>query len=219
MIPIISIVGTSDCGKTTLIEKLLKIFNEKNLRVATIKHDVHGFDVDKEGKDTHRHKQAGAYAVIISSPWKYALISDVEKELTLDQLVFKLATDVDLILTEGFKSANKPKIEIFRKGHTDKLLCKNDPTLIGVATDDFDNPELKGVKNIFDLNKPEEIADFLIEHYVEKKKRKIAITVDGKPVHMKDFVADIVSSTISSMIKALKGCENAKEILIKMKDE
>lgn len=219
MIPVISIVGSSDCGKTTLIEKLLKIFKEKNYKIATIKHDVHGFDIDKEGKDTYRHKQAGAYSVIISSPWKYALISDVENELSLDDLIFKLDLDVDLVLTEGFKSANKPKIEIFRKEHSKELLCKNNPTLIGVATDDPENPELMNIKNIFNLNKPEEIAQFLIEHYINKKKRNIQITVDGMPVHMKDFVADIVSSTITSMIKALKGCENAKNIKINIKDE
>ncbi|MGA1861561.1 molybdopterin-guanine dinucleotide biosynthesis protein B [Deferribacter thermophilus] len=219
MIPVISIVGSSDCGKTTLIEKLLKIFKSKNYKVATIKHDVHGFDIDKEGKDTYRHKQSGAYSVIISSPWQYAIISDVDHELSIDELIFKLDNDIDLILTEGFKSANKPKIEVFRKEHSQELLCKNNPTLIGVATDEPENPELKNIKNIFDLNKPEEIADFLIEHYIESKKRKIRLVVDGNPIPMKDFVADIVSSTISSMIRSLKGCENAKDIKISIKDE
>ncbi|HCW93968.1 MAG TPA: molybdopterin-guanine dinucleotide biosynthesis protein MobB, partial [Flexistipes sinusarabici] len=70
-----------------------------------IKHDVHGFDIDKEGKDTYRHKQAGAHSVLISSPWKYALISDVDREKPLDEIAGFMPLELDIILTEGFKSA------------------------------------------------------------------------------------------------------------------
>ncbi|MDP2972779.1 MAG: molybdopterin-guanine dinucleotide biosynthesis protein B, partial [Deltaproteobacteria bacterium] len=86
MIPIISIVGKSDSGKTTFIEKLLPELVRRGYRVATVKHDVHGFEVDREGKDSWRHKQAGAHTVIISSPTKVALIRDVEKDLRLDEI-------------------------------------------------------------------------------------------------------------------------------------
>ena len=115
MIPILSIVGKSDSGKTTLIEKLLPELIRRGYRIATVKHDVHGFEVDREGKDSWRHKKAGAHTVIISSPQKVALIRDVEKDLTLDELREKLVQDVDLILSEGYKKDVQPKIEIFRK--------------------------------------------------------------------------------------------------------
>ena len=86
MIPIVSIVGKSDIGKTTLIEKLLPELTGRGYRVATVKHDVHGFEVDREGKDSWRHKKAGAHTVVISSPQKIALIRDVEKDLTLEEV-------------------------------------------------------------------------------------------------------------------------------------
>ena len=90
MIPIISIVGKSDSGKTTLIEKLVPELTRRGYRVATVKHDIHGFEVDREGKDSWRHKQAGAHTVVISSPQKIALIRDVEKDLTLDEIREKM---------------------------------------------------------------------------------------------------------------------------------
>ena len=123
MIPIISIVGKSDSGKTTLIEKLVPELTRRGYRVATVKHDVHGFEVDREGKDSWRHKQAGAHTVVISSPNKVALIRDVEKDFTLDEIREKLIQDVDLILSEGYKKDVQPKIEIFRKEKHKELLC------------------------------------------------------------------------------------------------
>ena len=116
MIPIISIVGKSDSGKTTLLEKLVPELTRRGYRIATIKHDVHGFEVDQEGKDSWRHKQAGAHTVVISSPNKIALIRDVEKDLNLEEIRERLIQDVDLILSEGYKKDVQPKIEVFRKG-------------------------------------------------------------------------------------------------------
>ena len=86
MIPVVSIVGKSDAGKTTLIEKLIPELVRRGYRVATVKHDVHGFDVDREGKDSWRHKQAGAHTVVISSPEKLALIRDVDHDADLAEL-------------------------------------------------------------------------------------------------------------------------------------
>ena len=123
MIPIISIVGKSDSGKTTLIEKLIPVLTQRGYRVATVKHDIHGFEVDQEGKDSWRHKQAGAHTVVISSPDKIALIRDVERDLNLGEIRDLLIRDVDLILSEGYKKDIQPKIEIFRKEKHKKLLC------------------------------------------------------------------------------------------------
>lgn len=103
MVPIVSIVGKSDSGKTTLIEKLLPELVRRGYKVATVKHDVHGFDVDRQGKDSWRHKKAGAHTVVISSPTKLALIRDVDHDADLMELRDKYIREVDLILSEGFK--------------------------------------------------------------------------------------------------------------------
>lgn len=121
--PIISIVGKSSSGKTSFLEALLPELKNQGYNVGTIKHDVHGFDIDKPGKDTWRHKQAGADLVLISSPEKLALIKDVDKDSELDELRQHYVRDVDLILTEGYKSRDKPKIEIFRPALHDDYLC------------------------------------------------------------------------------------------------
>lgn len=133
MVPVISIVGKSNVGKTTLIEKLLKELKTRGYKVATVKHDVHGFAIDIPGKDTWRHSEAGADVVVISSPQKVAMITKVEQELTLDQVIERIS-GVDLIITEGYKRSDKPKIEVFRRGIYDELLCSPEE-LIAIATD------------------------------------------------------------------------------------
>lgn len=137
MIPIISVVGKSNSGKTTLLEKLVRELKLRGYKVATVKHDVHSFDIDIPGKDTWHHAQAGADVVVISSPQKFAMIARVEEELDLDQ-VCALISGVDLIITEGYKGVKKPKIEVFRKGIYDELLSSPEE-LIALATDvEFD---------------------------------------------------------------------------------
>lgn len=141
-IPVLSIVGKSNSGKTTLICGLLPELKRRNIKVATIKHDVHGFDFDKPGKDTWKHAQAGADTVVISSPWKMAMIQKVEEELTLDQVIAKIE-GVDLILIEGFKGNPKRKVEIFRSTVHKEPLCTKDDNLLAFVSDirpDFDVP-------------------------------------------------------------------------------
>jgi len=100
MIPIISIVGKSEVGKTTLLERLIAELKGRGYRIGTIKHDTHGFEIDKPGKDSWRHARAGSDAVLISSSEKLALIKRVDRERTLDELLAYMG-DVDLVLTEG----------------------------------------------------------------------------------------------------------------------
>ncbi len=123
MIPIISIVGKSNSGKTSFLEAVLPRLKSRGLRVATIKHDVHGFDLDRPGKDTWRHKASGASMVIISSPTKLAVIKDVEEEYSLNQIRDIFIDNIDLILTEGYKGGSKPKIEIHRPAVHSERLC------------------------------------------------------------------------------------------------
>jgi molybdopterin-guanine dinucleotide biosynthesis adapter protein len=141
-IPVVSIVGKSGSGKTTLLCGLIPELKAKGYKVATIKHDVHGFEMDKPGKDTWKHAEAGADTVVISSPGKVAMIEKVDMELTMDQVIAKI-TNVDIILTEGYKRNDKPKIEIFRSSVHDRPLCGRDDNLLAFAGDivpDLDVP-------------------------------------------------------------------------------
>jgi molybdopterin-guanine dinucleotide biosynthesis protein B len=214
MIPVICFVGAADCGKTTLLEKVIFVLKKRGYNVGVIKNDTHGFDVDKEGKDTYRLKNAKAHSVLISGPDKFALISDCDKFLSLDDFVFLMGDKVDIVLTEGFKSSDKPKIELFLDGVSTELLCAKDNGLIGVATNNFQKVETLTDKRLFDLNNETEIADFIENHYIKKKKRKLFLVVNGKKVKVKDFVEDIVVSTIKGMISELKDCEDPKDIRI-----
>lgn len=162
MKPLVSFVGTSGCGKTTLIEKVIPLLTAKGYNVSTVKHDAHDFQMDKEGKDTWRHKKAGARAILISNKDKFAMICDVDKEKSIDELTAMLPDYTDIIIAEGFKNELQKKIEVFRSGYSTKLQCAEDENLIAVATDMPDNPQVQGRK-LLDLNNPQEIADFIIE--------------------------------------------------------
>ena len=138
MTPIISIVGRSNSGKTTFLEKMVRELKSRHYRVAVIKHDTHGFEIDHPGKDTWRMAQAGSDVVMISSPNKMAMIEKTSKELTLDQLQAQIIDKVDIILTEGYKMGDKPKIEISRAEVGNKLLCSKEELLALVTDQSFD---------------------------------------------------------------------------------
>lgn len=121
MAPIIQIVGYKNSGKTTLIARLVAMLHALNLRVAVIKHDVHGFEVDREGTDTYRHRQAGASAVAIVSPWRTAIVE--ERETPLADLIGHFQA-YDLIIVEGFKREPYPKIVLIRSAEDEHLLTE-----------------------------------------------------------------------------------------------
>jgi molybdopterin-guanine dinucleotide biosynthesis adapter protein len=132
-VPVISIVGKSGVGKTTALERVIGELKRRGYKVGTVKHDTHGFDLDKPGKDSWRHAQAGSDAVVISGPHKLALIRQLEAEMPLDQIV-RLMGDVDLVITEGYKRGDKPKIEVTRRERGTELLCQPEE-LIGIMAD------------------------------------------------------------------------------------
>lgn len=131
--PIVSIVGKSNSGKTTLIERLIPALGARGYRIGTIKHSHHDIDLDRPGKDSYRHKSAGAEAVMVAGPGRIALVQDVV-DAQLDDLVgyFK---DLDLVITEGYKRTSKPKIEICRAARSSAPLCREDPSLVAMVTD------------------------------------------------------------------------------------
>src|SRR6185437_7685075 len=134
--PVFGIAGWSGGGKTTLIEKLLPIFAARGLRVATMKHTHKEFDIDRPGKDSWRHREAGAHEVMVASARRWAIMHELRgaAEPTLDQLVARMSP-VDLLLVEGWKHHPHPKLEVHRPSLGKTLLCLEDPFIVAVASD------------------------------------------------------------------------------------
>ena len=138
-VPIVSVVGKGDSGKTTFLEKLIRELADRGVRVATVKHHIHDYDIDVPGKDSYRHARAGAFATMVSSPEKFALIHDVEQEIPLDHIaVIAFSAGADILITEGYKHAGRNRIEISRMGRSETLICEP-AELTGLVTD---NPRL-----------------------------------------------------------------------------
>jgi molybdopterin-guanine dinucleotide biosynthesis protein MobB len=131
---VLSVVGRSNSGKTTLLESLIPELKRRGYRVAVVKHSMRGFDLDQPGKDSWRLAEAGSDAIVLSAPQEVALIKKVGREATLEELLTIIGDDYDLILVEGFKHGNAAKIEVHRKvlGH---LVCPPEE-LSAVVTDE-----------------------------------------------------------------------------------
>jgi molybdopterin-guanine dinucleotide biosynthesis protein B len=160
MPPIVSIVGKSGAGKTTFIEKLIPELKRRGYRVGVIKHAFHRFEFDRQGKDSWRHKAAGADAVLVSAPGSIVLVKDGQGE-SLDQLQGYLQ-EMDLILTEGFKQENKPRIEIFRKERHAQPLSEGNVNLVALVTD----ADLNWKVPTFGLEDVKGVADLIEERFL-----------------------------------------------------
>jgi molybdopterin-guanine dinucleotide biosynthesis protein B len=158
---IISIAGKSNSGKTTLLEKLIFELNSRGYKIGTVKHTHDGFDFDKKGKDSWRHKRAGAAASLVITDTKIALVKEDTRSY-----IHKMQTflgDTDLILAEGFKKQPLKKIEIFRIDSDHKEpLCLEDPDLIAFVTDSEYRPQVP----VFGLNDVQEIVSFIEKNYL-----------------------------------------------------
>ncbi|WP_288938297.1 molybdopterin-guanine dinucleotide biosynthesis protein B [uncultured Roseovarius sp.] len=153
------VVGWKNAGKTGLMERLVTEITGRGVSVSTVKHAHHSFDVDRPGKDSHRHRVAGATEVLLASRNRFALMHELrdEAEPALSALLQKLAP-VDLVLIEGYKRDSHPKIEAHRAVTGNPLIAPGDPTVRAVASDtplDLDRP-------VFDLNDTAAIADFIL---------------------------------------------------------
>lgn len=163
MIPVFSIVGSeSGVGKTTVLCELIGELKKRGYKVATIKHHHRGnFEIDKPGKDTWKHAQAGADVVVISSEVKIAKIEKLEEECRLDDIV-KDIKNVDIIITEGYKDENKPKLEVIRKEISEKLYSK-DEELFCIVTDFL----LENKVPQFDFGEIKEIVDLIEKKFLK----------------------------------------------------
>jgi molybdopterin-guanine dinucleotide biosynthesis adapter protein len=159
---IIGLAGWSGSGKTTLLAKVIPRLVVRGLKVSTLKHAHHGFDVDQPGKDSHTHRAAGATEVLVSSANRWALVHELrgQAEPALGVLLAKLSP-VDLVLVEGYKREPHPKLEVYRAGVGKPLLHPDDPAIVAVASDE---PLPAARVPVVDLDDVERIADLLIRH-------------------------------------------------------
>jgi molybdopterin-guanine dinucleotide biosynthesis protein B len=159
---IFGIAGWSGSGKTTLLTRLIPLLTARGFRISTLKHAHHGFDVDQPGKDSYVHRQAGAVEVMVSSANRWALMHEHRgaPEPGLEDLLPHMSP-VDLVIVEGFKRHRHPKLEVFRPSVGKPLLCREDPTVLAVASDetiaDLPVPRLE-------LENVAGIADFVLTH-------------------------------------------------------
>ncbi|MFC1830125.1 molybdopterin-guanine dinucleotide biosynthesis protein B [Thermodesulfobacteriota bacterium] len=160
MPPIISVVGKSKSGKTTLIEKLVPELKKRGYRIGTVKHAHHGFNMDEEGKDSWRHKAAGAETVIVVSPGRIAIVKD--ENFQKFEAFGKYFEGMDLVITEGFKKKNRPKIEICRAERNAEPVCRDDKNLIALVTDTETGLNVPN----FGLEDIEALADFIENKYL-----------------------------------------------------
>ncbi|WP_438974120.1 molybdopterin-guanine dinucleotide biosynthesis protein B [Planktomarina temperata] len=158
---VFGVTGWKNAGKTGLMERLVAEFCGRGLRVSTLKHAHHSFDVDHPGKDSHRHRMAGASQVLLASTERWALMNEHRgaPEPSLAALLAKL-DPVDLVLIEGWKRDKHPKVEAWRAETGNPLIAPNDPTILAVASDtalELDRP-------VFDLDDTTAVADFILAH-------------------------------------------------------
>ena len=159
--PVISVVGKSGVGKTVFLEKLVAELKGRGLRIGTVKHDVHGFEIDQPGKDSWRHAQAGSDTVVISSPEKVAVIKRLDQEMALDDIVASYLRDVDLVVTEGYKSGAKMKIEVSRRERSQELISAPQHLIAIVSDHSFDMSVPQ-----FELDDVAGVADLIVECFL-----------------------------------------------------
>ncbi len=157
---VFGITGWKNTGKTGLVERLVTELSARGFSVSTVKHAHHSFDVDHEGRDSYRHREAGAREVLLSSGNRWALMHELRgaPEVPLSELLTKL-TPVDLVLVEGFKAEGHEKLECHRAEAGKAVLAHKDETIVAVASD----VDLGVTQPVFDLNDTAAIADFVVK--------------------------------------------------------
>jgi molybdopterin-guanine dinucleotide biosynthesis adapter protein len=161
---VIGFAGYSGSGKTTLVEQLIPVFRLKGLRVSVIKHAHHRFDIDHPGKDTHRHREAGAFEVVVASDKRLALMREFEQPtvLSVHHLIAELYDGVDWVLVEGFKQSDLLKIEVWRGASGKPARYMDDDFVVAIATDTPDQLPHPTVRPVLDINDADGVVDWLV---------------------------------------------------------
>lgn len=167
---VVGFAGYSGSGKTTLVEKLIPALKLRGLRVSVVKHAHHSFDIDHPGKDTHRHREAGAFEVVVASPKRLALMREFETpcELTVHHLIAELYEGVDWVLVEGFKDSDVLKIEVWRPPSANyagkPARYMDDAFIVAIATNAPEKLPQATLRPVLDLNDADAVADYLVNN-------------------------------------------------------
>lgn len=158
---VFGVTGWKDAGKTGVMERLVAAISDRGFTVSTLKHAHHAFDVDQPGKDSFRHRAAGAQQVLVASSQRWALMTELNaaKEPALETLVSQLAL-VDLVLVEGWKKDNHPKLEVWRAETGHPLIATDDASVVAVASDS----PISVTQPVLDLNDTAALADFVLQY-------------------------------------------------------
>jgi molybdopterin-guanine dinucleotide biosynthesis protein B len=166
----IGFAGFSGAGKTTLVERLIPVLKRRGRRVSVVKHAHHKFDIDHPGKDTYRHREAGAFEVVVASDKRLALMREFEQpaQLSVNQLIAELDDSADWVLVEGFKHSSLPKIEVWRRPEAHQpprpALYAEDGFVVAIATDTPHELPQRTTLPIFDINDAETLGQWLIDN-------------------------------------------------------
>lgn len=164
MPPVLAFIGKPNCGKTTLIEKLIPALAVRGVRVGTIKHHHGDIQMDIPGKDTWRHKQAGAKAVLLSSPTGIGLIQDTPGDTPVEDLVGRYFQDVDLVLVEGYKWSDLPKIEVYRSSVCDTPIMEPGNRIVAMVSDIGVYPDIPW----FRAEEIDTLIEFILENFINR---------------------------------------------------
>ena len=163
---VIGFAGFSGSGKTTLVERLIPALRLRGQRVSVIKHAHHTFDIDHPGKDTRRHREAGAFEVVVASSQRLALMREFEQPgaLSVHHLIAELYDGVDWVVVEGFKQSDILKVEVWRAATGKPARYMEDDFIVAIATDSPTQLPYPTTRDVLDLNDSDAVADWLMAH-------------------------------------------------------
>ncbi len=212
---IISIVGYSNSGKTRLLEKMIPLLKAKGYTIGIIKHTGHDFPLDQPGKDTYKFKQAGADGVVLAGSGQIGYIGSIgeSEDFNLTRIEQTFFSDRDIVLTEGFKKGDNPKIAVLTRGQEEQLVTEIEGDVIATVGE---SPFQSNLPH-FKADDPEGLVQLLEDRFLKgRNKPSVRVILDGKNIPLNHFVQDMARSGIVGMLSPLKGFKESHNIEIKI---
>ena len=213
MPPVVSIVGRSRSGKTTLIEKLIVELKARGYHIATAKHTHRDMTTPESDKDSDRHLKAGSEASLIIDPHGLMMIKPLQNDISIEQVAQLIGEDYDLILTEGFKEDDAPKIEVHRKENAPPL--EGVKKIFAIAT----NEPLDTKTRQFSLEDVKGIADLVEDGFIKPQQERYTLLVNNTPIALNAFTKEFIVNIQLAMAHGLKGVDKIKTMKIFLKKE
>ncbi len=212
MVPVVSIIGRSNVGKTTVLEGLIRELKGRGYKLAVAKHLNEDVELDQPGKDSWRLARAGADAVVISTPSKLAMVKPVPQVATLEELQYFIGSDFDLFLVDGYKKATAPKIEV-RRGDAGQEALAPPEQLVAIVSEETAG---EGVPR-FSFSDARGLADLIEQKYLQKQGKTVAVFVNGSAVPLNPFVKEFIAGTVVGMVSALKGVKKVSKLDVRLR--